>query len=242
MSKLFRYGGIAASILLIAFGVGALVIGANGRSEVRSDLKREQIVGTPDMAKSVANKQVLTGAQAKAFAAGMRKHTLEATGGQTYSQMGRFQHQMGILFAAWSQEADWHRNGYTPPVWEYLVQRHLNSYLPPMILVDVLAGYEIPAHEFYDPLVRRAFMRAGAANVLINDLHSAAFESDTDYFGSREQQTMLNLRVRDLDAMLAQLRAQGADVAAETEDMEGIGRFGWVTDPQGHRIELWQPA
>ena len=42
------------------------------------------------MAKSVANKQVLTGAQAKAFAAGMRKHTLEATGGQTYSQMGRF--------------------------------------------------------------------------------------------------------------------------------------------------------
>jgi len=90
MSRLLRYGGIAASIVLIAFGAGALYIGANGRSEVRSDLKREQIVGTPDMAKSVANKQVLTGAQAKAFAAGMRKHTLEATGGQTYSQMGRY--------------------------------------------------------------------------------------------------------------------------------------------------------
>jgi hypothetical protein len=42
------------------------------------------------MAKSVANKQVLTGAQAKAFANGMRKHTLEATGGQTYAQMGRY--------------------------------------------------------------------------------------------------------------------------------------------------------
>jgi predicted enzyme related to lactoylglutathione lyase len=53
---------------------------------------------------------------------------------------------------------------------------------------------------------------------------------------------MLNFRVRDLDAMLAQLRAQGADVATETQDMEGVGRFGWVTDPEGNRIELWQPA
>jgi hypothetical protein len=42
------------------------------------------------MAKSVANKQVTTGAQAKAFAAGMRKHALEATGGQTYAQMARY--------------------------------------------------------------------------------------------------------------------------------------------------------
>jgi hypothetical protein len=65
-------------------------MGVNGRAEVRDNLKREQIVGTPDMAKSVADKQVLTGAQAKAFATGMRKHTLEATGGQTYAQMGRF--------------------------------------------------------------------------------------------------------------------------------------------------------
>jgi predicted enzyme related to lactoylglutathione lyase len=70
----------------------------------------------------------------------------------------------------------------------------------------------------------------------------ATFESETDYFGSRAQQAMLNFRVRDLDAMLAQLRAMGADVAAETQDMEGVGRFGWVTDPEGHRVELWQPA
>ena len=90
MSKLFQYGGIAASIVLIAFGAGSVVIGLNGKAEVRDNLKREQIVGTPDMAKSVANKQVLTGAQAKAFAAGMRTHALEATGGQTYSQMGRY--------------------------------------------------------------------------------------------------------------------------------------------------------
>jgi predicted enzyme related to lactoylglutathione lyase len=42
--------------------------------------------------------------------------------------------------------------------------------------------------------------------------------------------------------MLAQLRIKGADVAGETQDMEGVGRFGWVTDPEGHRVELWQPA
>jgi predicted enzyme related to lactoylglutathione lyase len=70
----------------------------------------------------------------------------------------------------------------------------------------------------------------------------ATFESDTDYFGSRAQQTMVNFRVRDLDAMLAQLHAGGADVSQETQEMEGVGRFGWVTDPEGNRIELWQPA
>lgn len=70
----------------------------------------------------------------------------------------------------------------------------------------------------------------------------ATFESETDYFGSRAQRTMLNFRVRDLEAMLAQLRAQGADVLDETQDMDGVGRFGWVTDPEGNRIELWQPA
>lgn len=70
----------------------------------------------------------------------------------------------------------------------------------------------------------------------------ATFESETDYFGSRAQQTMLNFRVRDLDAMLAQLRAKGADVAEGTEDLASVGRFGWVTDPEGNRVELWQPV
>ncbi len=69
----------------------------------------------------------------------------------------------------------------------------------------------------------------------------ATFEAETDYLGSRAQQTMLNFRVRDLEAMLAQLRAAGADVTQETQDMEGVGRFGWVTDPEGSRVQLWQP-
>jgi len=65
------------------------------------------------------------------------------------------------------------------------------------------------------------------------------FASDTSYFGSPDQQLMVNYRVRDLDAMLAQLRAAGvpAEGAEETEN----GRFGWAVDPEGNRFELWQP-
>lgn len=70
----------------------------------------------------------------------------------------------------------------------------------------------------------------------------ATFESDTEYFGSRDQPIMLSFRVRNLDAMLAQLRAAGADVADHVQQMEGVGRFGWVTDPEGNRVELWQPS
>jgi predicted enzyme related to lactoylglutathione lyase len=70
----------------------------------------------------------------------------------------------------------------------------------------------------------------------------ATFESETDHFGSRTQQTMLNFRVRDVDAMLAQVRAAGAETADEAQEMAGVGRFGWVIDPEGNRIELWQPS
>lgn len=69
----------------------------------------------------------------------------------------------------------------------------------------------------------------------------APFGEDTDYFGRRENQWMINFRVRDLDAMLDQLRAAGAVVHDEIEEMEGFGRFGWFDDPEGNRIELWEP-
>lgn len=70
----------------------------------------------------------------------------------------------------------------------------------------------------------------------------APFDADTDYFGRRDQQVMINLRVRDLDAMRDQLRAAGAVVLDATEVLERIGRFGWVEDPEGNRVELWEPA
>jgi hypothetical protein len=86
--KLFEYGGVAASIVLIAFGVGSIGIGIAGVNEVRDNLARENIVGTPDS--SIPGQKVNTGSEAKAFAAVMRKHALEATEGQTYAEMGRF--------------------------------------------------------------------------------------------------------------------------------------------------------
>ena len=88
MSKFIRYAGIAASIVLIAFGVGSIYTGFAGRDQVRSDLAREQIVGTPDS--SIPGQLVNTGSEAQAFAKVMRKHTMEATGGQTYAQMPRY--------------------------------------------------------------------------------------------------------------------------------------------------------
>jgi predicted enzyme related to lactoylglutathione lyase len=66
------------------------------------------------------------------------------------------------------------------------------------------------------------------------------FKGDTRYFEPSTASFMLNYRVRDLDAMLAQLRAAGVQVDDKVEDSE-YGRFGWAMDPEGNRLELWQP-
>lgn len=70
------------------------------------------------------------------------------------------------------------------------------------------------------------------------------FDTDTEYFGPAGQEAMFNFRVDDLDALLARLRAGEADVdeGKGVEEMDGIGRFAWVTDPEGNRVELWEPA
>jgi predicted enzyme related to lactoylglutathione lyase len=65
------------------------------------------------------------------------------------------------------------------------------------------------------------------------------FPADTDYFGTSRPAFMINYRVSNLDRMLAQLRAQGITVE-KTEDYD-YGRFAWITDPEGNRIELWEP-
>jgi F0F1-type ATP synthase membrane subunit c/vacuolar-type H+-ATPase subunit K len=111
MRKVFEIGGLVAAVVLVAFGVTAIALGVSGRNTVQSSLKQEGIVGAPDMTKAaiaaeakqaglpasiklptadVAGKQITTGQRARDFAKYMRIHTLEATGGYTYSQMGRF--------------------------------------------------------------------------------------------------------------------------------------------------------
>ena len=92
--KLYIYAGIAASVVMIAIGITAIAVGYAGRDTVRDELARENIVGTPDM-KKVANEKIDTGQEARDFAAGMRVHTLEATGGQTYAEMPRYLDENG---------------------------------------------------------------------------------------------------------------------------------------------------
>lgn len=69
----------------------------------------------------------------------------------------------------------------------------------------------------------------------------APFEQGTTYFDRPEQQWMVNFRVRDLDAMVAQLRATGIDVHVNPQP-DPNGRFARLRDPEGNPIELWQPA
>jgi F0F1-type ATP synthase membrane subunit c/vacuolar-type H+-ATPase subunit K len=117
MRKYFEIGGVVAAAILVGFGIAAIVMGINGRNTVHSSLKLEQIVGTPDMTPTaikaeakkaglnfskisfptlaVAGKQINTGDRARAFAGYMRVHTLEATGGLTYAQMGRYLAKLG---------------------------------------------------------------------------------------------------------------------------------------------------
>jgi predicted enzyme related to lactoylglutathione lyase len=68
----------------------------------------------------------------------------------------------------------------------------------------------------------------------------STFASDTKYFGPGGSGAMINYRVKNLDAMLAQLRAAGVEVIDKVSD-EGFGRFGWGVDPEGNRFELWEP-
>lgn len=69
----------------------------------------------------------------------------------------------------------------------------------------------------------------------------APFESDTDYFGDAAKQWMVNFRVDDLDAMAAQLVESGIEVEIAPETYPN-GRFAHLRDPEGNRIELWEPG
>ena len=71
----------------------------------------------------------------------------------------------------------------------------------------------------------------------------APFKADTDYFGDKNQQWMVNLRVKDIDKLIDSLRAKGVDVETREEwVMPEIGTFARIHDPAGTPIELWEPA
>jgi len=110
MKKIFEFGGVAAGVILVAFGIAAIVLGVQGKNTVGNELKQQQIVGSSDMTPagikeevaaaglknisiptcSVAGQSVDNGARARCFAEYMRIHALESTGGVVYAQMGRY--------------------------------------------------------------------------------------------------------------------------------------------------------
>jgi len=68
----------------------------------------------------------------------------------------------------------------------------------------------------------------------------AHFPMDTKYFGDATQPAMVNFRVDDLDALLEKLAAAGVRIDPKRDDAS-YGRFAWIWDPEGNRVELWQP-
>ena len=107
---ILKFGGIAAGVIMVVFGVGSLALGIKAHNTVGTELKREAIVGSADMnptdiktavtaagltnvplpSCNVADKAITTGTDARCFAQYMRVHALESSGGNTYAQMGRF--------------------------------------------------------------------------------------------------------------------------------------------------------
>lgn len=112
MRKVFEIGGLVAAVVLVAFGIAAIALGANGNKEVQTALKQQKITGTPNMTPAVetelakkaglnvatlemptckvAGKAVTEGKDARCFASYMRVDALMATGGLVFSQMPRF--------------------------------------------------------------------------------------------------------------------------------------------------------
>jgi hypothetical protein len=108
--RALELGGLAAGVVLILFGIGALVLGINARNTVEDELTQEKIVGSPDMSPDaieqsvqeaglqdvdipscdVAEEEITTGDEARCFAEYMRIHALESSSGLTYAEMGRF--------------------------------------------------------------------------------------------------------------------------------------------------------
>ncbi len=66
------------------------------------------------------------------------------------------------------------------------------------------------------------------------------FKEDTDYFSPSKKQFMMNFRVENLHELLATLKEEGITVVGEVEEYD-YGKFGWILDPEGNKIELWEP-
>ena len=67
------------------------------------------------------------------------------------------------------------------------------------------------------------------------------FKEDTEYFNPSRKQFMMNFRVENLEGLLKALKEEGVTVVGEIEEYD-YGKFGWILDPEGNKIELWEPV
>jgi predicted enzyme related to lactoylglutathione lyase len=104
---------------------------------------------------------------------------------------------------------------------------------------SLLAWYQkwlgFPANSLAHSIFLPALMPEGACTVF------SAFPADTDYFAPSAQHFMFNLVVDCLDEALEQVKAGGAEIVGETKTIEPIGTFSWFIDPEGNKVELWEP-
>ena len=163
--KLYVSAGIAASAIMIVTGIGSIVVGASGRSEVREKIKDENIVGTPDMNPddiraaveeagietdipdcTVAEEAVDDGSSAKCFAEYMRIHALEGTGGKTYAEMPRFIGKDGEPTAEESEAAIDPKSGEpvsNPERNVWVTETALSTALNTSYFAESVAGFSI---------------------------------------------------------------------------------------------------
>jgi predicted enzyme related to lactoylglutathione lyase len=66
------------------------------------------------------------------------------------------------------------------------------------------------------------------------------FGADSDYYAPSMSTFMFNFRVADLDALLEELKSEGVEIVGEPQAFD-YGKFGWILDPEGNKIELWEP-
>lgn len=93
---------------------------------------------------------------------------------------------------------------------------------------------DLPVEHPYGASLKHENLPAGGCSVW------SPFKKDTTYFEPSDQTFMINLIVDDLDGCLERVRQGGATVMPDVEDSE-FGRFGWFCDPEGNKVELWQP-
>jgi predicted enzyme related to lactoylglutathione lyase len=92
----------------------------------------------------------------------------------------------------------------------------------------------VPVERPYGASFQAGDMPAGGVTVW------APFESSTSYFDPAKKEFMFNLVVDDLDGALSQVKEGGAVIVGVVEELD-YGRFGWFIDPEGNKVELWEP-